>query len=54
MKLSHEALQGTWITAGSEIEHLVPGEQIFHFTKLGSLYRNSAALTGRNSATSTN
>ena len=32
MKLTHENLQGTWIVAGSEIEHVGPGDEIYHFT----------------------
>ncbi|RYD82853.1 MAG: hypothetical protein EOP84_08800 [Verrucomicrobiaceae bacterium] len=32
MKLTHENLQGSWIVAGSEIEHVGPGDEIYHFT----------------------
>ena len=32
MKLTHENLQGSWIIAGSEIEHVGPGDEIYHFT----------------------
>lgn len=32
MKLTHEILQGSWIVAGSEIEHVGPGDEIYHFT----------------------
>ena len=32
MKLTHENLQGSWIVAGSEIEHVGPGDEVYHFT----------------------
>ena len=32
MKLTHDALLGSWTVAGSEIEHLQPGGEIYHFT----------------------
>lgn len=32
MKLTHESLKGSWIVAGSEIEHVGPGDEIYHFT----------------------
>ncbi len=32
MKLTHDNLQGSWIVAGSEIEHVGPGDEIYHFT----------------------
>jgi hypothetical protein len=32
MKLTHESLQGSWIVAGSEIEHVEAGDEVYHFT----------------------
>jgi hypothetical protein len=32
MKLTHENLQGSWIVAGSEIEHVGPGDEVYRFT----------------------
>jgi hypothetical protein len=31
MKLTHEALQGSWIVVGSEIEHVMAGDEVYHF-----------------------
>jgi hypothetical protein len=31
MKITHKNLQGSWIVAGSEIEHLKTGDEIYHF-----------------------
>jgi hypothetical protein len=31
MKLTHENLEGSWIVAGSEIDHVEPGDEIYHF-----------------------
>jgi hypothetical protein len=32
MKLTHENLRGSWIVAGSEIKHVGPGDELYHFT----------------------
>jgi hypothetical protein len=32
MKLSHEEIQGTWIVAGSEIDHVNAGDEVYLFT----------------------